>query len=142
MQITKQFMLMVFTSAMLTACGTGVDKPKSVPPVMNQTNVDEHAVNAILEKMSLEDKIAIVSGMGFSLNGKKLGEIDRVPGTAGYTAPLLQHGIKSMGLADGPAGLRIWPTREGEKRTYYATAFPIATLVASTWDTTLSATGW
>ena len=134
MQKTKQFLLMVFTSAMLTACGSAEDKPKSVADVMNKSTVDKQAVDIILASMSLEDKVAIVSGMGFSLDGKKLGDIDRVPGTAGYTAPLLHQGLKSIALADGPAGLRIWPKRDGEERTYYATAFPIATLAASTWD--------
>ncbi|WP_339724412.1 glycoside hydrolase family 3 N-terminal domain-containing protein [uncultured Paraglaciecola sp.] len=131
----NHILLMVFTSAFFTACDSAEVKPKSVANPMNDLTVDTQAVDSILANMSIEDKVAIVSGMGFSLDGKKLGAIDRVPGTAGYTAPLLLQGLKSIALADGPAGLRIWPKREGEERTYYATAFPIATIAASTWDT-------
>ncbi len=90
-------------------------------------------VDDILARMSREQKVRMVSGTGWSMEG--VGAVgSKVPGAAGYTIELDNLGIPSIVLADGPAGLRIWPNREGDDKTYFATAFPIETLLASTWD--------
>ena len=67
----------------------------------------------------------------------------RIPGSAGETHAVRRLGIPSITLSDGPAGVRIDPIRKGANgkpdstRTFYATAFPVGTLLASSWDTAL-----
>ncbi len=58
----------------------------------------------------------------------------KVAGSAGESYGVERLGIPSLVYADGPAGVRIDPVREGEDRSYYATAFPVGILLASTWD--------
>ena len=95
----------------------------------------------VMSKMSLEDKAHFVIGVGmagFSGDDAVIGATKNlVPGAAGTTYPFDSLGIPAVVLADGPAGLRIDATREGDSATYYCTHFPIGTLLASTWNTQL-----
>ncbi len=113
-------------AAAMTACGPRV-------PQLGKSSVDE-----VVEAMTLEEKAHLVVGTGmagFSGENAVVGETRKlVPGAAGTTHPIERLGIPSVVLADGPAGLRINPTREGDSQTYYCTHFPIGTLLASTWD--------
>lgn len=93
-------------------------------------------VDDVLARMTLEQKVRMVSGTGWSRDGQAAGNA-KVPGAAGYTFALEELGIPSIVLVDGPAGARILPTREGADGTYFATAFPVTTLLASTWDVDL-----
>ena len=110
------------------------------------TAQNEKAAKAkvLVSKMTLEEKVNLVVGMGMKVRGMSqgnetgIGQIeDKVPGAAGTTFAIPHLGITSTVVADGPAGLRISPTRKHDTKTYYATAWPVATLLASTWDINL-----
>jgi beta-glucosidase len=98
-------------------------------------------VKAIVRAMTLEEKVFLVSGTGmrFAGNGPIIGEADgRVPGAAGNTMNVNRFGIPGTVLSDGPAGVRIDPFHKGDStKAYYATAWQVGTLLASSWDTAL-----
>ena len=95
----------------------------------------EERVEDLLSQMTIEEKIHLLKGSGI---GSAVGGGDGViPGAVGTIVPTPRLGIPTVYLSDGPAGLRIIPTREGEDRTYYCTAFPIGTLLSSTWNVDL-----
>jgi beta-glucosidase len=125
------------------------------------------SVKQVVAAMTLEEKAKLVVGMGFKMPGAaparrsntdrpksdsvskegfQLPPVDptdaaipeKVAGAAGRTHAIPRLGIPSMTLSDGPAGVRIDPFRNGDSsRSYYATAFPVGTLLASSWDTAL-----
>ena len=105
-------------------------------------------VKDVVAAMTLQEKAKVIVGMGFNLEGIPPGMLppiapeDKIPekvaGAAGRTHAIARLGIPSITLSDGPAGVRINPIRHKDStRTYYATAFPVGTLLASSWDTAL-----
>ncbi len=121
------------------------------------------SVKEVVAAMTLQEKARLVVGMGFKMpgvpapttknskdsidiGGFKLPPSDpdaynipeKVPGAAGRSHGIARLGIPSITVSDGPAGLRIEPIRNNDKsKTYYATAFPVGTLLASSWDVDL-----
>ncbi len=131
-------------------------------PQLTPDNIDE-----VIKAMTLEEKITLVVGANRyaeiesgpdhapGMPERKSKEIDkpqpkpqeeivtafssgRVKGAAGDVVPVQRLGITTMVLADGPAGLRIDPTRKGDDQTYYCTAFPIGSVLAASWDPSLT----
>lgn len=123
---------------------------------------EKKKIQAVISKMTLEQKAQLVvgTGMHFELpdsikakmpagfggpadpnNPEYSAMVDKIrkylPGAAGFSAEFPSLGITTQVLSDGPAGLRIQPKRKDTDKTFYCTAFPIATLLASTWDTEL-----
>lgn len=97
----------------------------------------ETRADDLLAQMTLEEKIRLLKGSGMK-SAMGLGPSDQgVRGAVGTTVSIPRLGIPALYLSDGPAGLRIHPTRKNDENTYYCTAFPIGTLLASTWNVEL-----
>ncbi len=97
----------------------------------------EERVGDLIAKMTLDEKISLLKGSGMK-SGMGLGPSDEgVRGAVGTTVSIPRLGIPALYLSDGPAGLRIHPARKKDENTYYCTAFPIGTMLASTWNTEL-----
>lgn len=132
----------------MTVLGTTVLGTFAQQLKLNADNVEE-----VLQAMTIEEKaqllIGVDGGMFKALERMLGGETSdqqvnmvgqsqtSVPGAAGATRAIPRLGIPATVLTDGPAGVRINPTREGDTQTYYCTGFPVGTVLASTWNTEL-----
>ena len=104
---------------------------------LQRDNVDE-----ILKSMSRKEKATLVVGTSRqgatggiqNANGMVGAHADAVPGAAGTTQPIIRLGVPASVLTDGPAGVRISPTRPNDSKTYYCTGFPVGTALACTWN--------
>ncbi|WP_440134083.1 glycoside hydrolase family 3 N-terminal domain-containing protein [Chitinophaga sancti] len=103
-------------------------------------SVDDR-IDDLISKMTDDEKAGLLIGTGMpGFNGLTpvAGAIEgKVPGAAGGTCAIPRLGIPGVIVADGPAGLRIKPIRKDAKGTFYCTAFPVGTALASTWNTSL-----
>lgn len=136
MKACKLFILGIFPLA-LYASGR--------PDSSNLPQLGRDPIRNVIAAMTLEEKAQLVVGAtelkkpSGSEHGTTIGFTDqKVPGAAGIMAAIPRLGIPALIVSDGPAGVRISPRRKGDKnRTYYATAFPVGTSLASTWDPAL-----
>lgn len=153
--------ILISFSLLITAFSMAQGPSQNSLPQLGKSPVPE-----IVNAMSLEEKAKLVVGMGFRMPGAPARrdsantgkdsarsantprlptgnpdadkQPEKVAGSSGRTFAIARLGIPSITVADGPAGVRISPYRNGDSsRSYFATAWPVATLLASTWDTTL-----
>jgi beta-glucosidase len=100
-------------------------------------------VQDLINKMTNEEKASMLIGIGMPvLDIEKMmfdpsTDKSKVPGAAGGTFEIKRLGLPTVTVSDGPAGLRISPTRLNNSNTYFATAFPVGTSLASTWNESL-----
>ena len=141
--ILKSFPLLALAALLFVPMATASTQQR---PQLGTSSIAE-----VINAMTVEEKVELLVGMGMNFRPPPRAEGDsgaappapppppeKVPGAAGRTHALPELGIQSLTLADGPAGVRIAAVREDvPDKTFYATAFPVATLTASSWDTSL-----
>ena len=97
-----------------------------IPAYKNASLPAEQRVQDLLGRMTLQEKVAMLSGADWmqSVANERLG-------------------IPSIKMADGPIGIRSWTgpssetNREGARNKVTTTAFPAGVAMAATWDTDL-----
>ena len=151
--------LLIHTFLLFGLGGTATRVIMAQTPTVALPQLGKAPLRAVVAALSDSEKVRLLVGVGLILpEGTPAGAFPpgmagpartpddrplRIPGSAGETHAVRRLGIPSLTLADGPAGVRIDAIRNGANgkreslRTFYATAFPIGTLLASSWDTAL-----
>lgn len=120
-----------------------VDQVEKLP---SSTLIDVYnkkvSLQQFVAQLPQKELIKLVEGI---LQPEQMGSIvgnaaQDVPGAAGQTYSNDTYKIPATVNADGPAGLRLTPKYQdddGNTQVQYATAWPIGTLLAQTWDVDL-----
>ncbi|MGA9554632.1 MAG: glycoside hydrolase family 3 C-terminal domain-containing protein [Candidatus Sulfotelmatobacter sp.] len=96
------------------------------PPYKNPSLPVEQRVQDLLSRMTLQEKVAMLSGADWM-----------------QSVPNERLGIPSIKMADGPLGIRSWAGPSSEMSAEFAkakvdtTAFPAGVAMAASWDTGL-----
>ena len=100
----------MITSLIAAAILAATPQQENVPaPQLREDNIKE-----VIAAMTPEEKCTLIIG-GRAANFNGIGHTNTgVPGAAGVINGIPRLGIPTVVLADGPAGLRISPTREGD----------------------------
>ena len=112
--VMKQIAILILTGLFLGGCSPKASGQYETVK-LQQDNLEQ-----VIEAMTLQEKASLVVGGG--MTGSSIG-------AAGIIRALPRLGIPALELSDGPAGLRL--------RSTATTWFPSASLLASTWDTSL-----
>jgi beta-glucosidase len=110
-----------------TLCSAQTPVSSGSEPYKNPSLPVEQRVQDLLSRMTLQEKVAMLSGQNWM-----------------STVPNQRLGIPSIKMADGPLGIRSWAGPSAEtvhsKTLVYTTAFPAGIATAATWDTELAQT--
>jgi len=108
----------------------------------NLPQLGKSPISDVVKAMTLQEKANLLVGQGMYVPGMPMfgtgaptDAQKRVTGAAGSTYAIPRLGIPSLVVCDGPAGIHAF--NGGKSRIYYATAWPIGSLLASSWDTAL-----
>ena len=118
-----RFLLILFAAVLSVAQD---QNSSGVPPYKNSSLPVEQRVQDLLGRMTLQEKVAMLSGADWM-----------------QSVPNERLGIPSIKMADGPAGIRSWAGPSSETNAMVAktkvttTAFPAGVAMAATWDTDL-----
>ena len=121
-------------SLCLAVCFSFITRAQNAAPQLGKDPIPD-----VIKAMTLEEKVKLVVGKGLSIPGLNLGQTtdqtpDKVTGISGHSVSIPRLGIPSLGFSDGPAGIHIF--FDSSNKTY-TTAWPVGTLLASSWDTAL-----
>jgi len=116
--------VLIFFAAILS--GAQNQSVSDIPPYKNPSLPVEQRVQDLLGRMTLQEKVAMLSGADWM-----------------QSVPNQRLGIPSIKMADGPLGIRSWSGPSSETSAEFAktkvttTAFPAGVAMAATWDTEL-----
>lgn len=107
---------------------------------LDDVNNGDVELAEFVASLSTKQLVDLVEGQLSTKENSVVGiSSDILPGAAGQTGMIDHKGVPALVMADGPAGIRVEPVfeRNGQTVTHYATAWPIGTALAQTWNKSL-----